>query len=383
MQALFQEARGKLETAVKSGSLAPWKVGTWLKRIFESNADQAQIKEFLGGKMNILMHNWSDVRKQFDKIEQLRQNKGTPRSFHFVHLNLFLSWDFAKRKSYVEEAQRRFTDIEKERYNFLLIRHSLDSKDWDEARELISQEKRHTGEMTEAERAKLTSLESFLRAHEPKKSEGKEKKTKTDAEVLTDMRQLMEKVPETLRPLHTACVRKSIGAVHVLKKTCYNLKWCNDHMWYSEKLRTKKQQEAEEYTPDRIENGHERGFEANDVTGANNERAAIRDQKSKRGPQWLYVNNGSSETLAEEFHKQQNNRNFWYWTSLVPKELPYSKHEEMVVSTHTKLMSVAREMDKRNIYYTHSGDVSYKNLSLKEKKEPQGKKNDTPSATAA
>jgi hypothetical protein len=363
MKALYAKAKAKLEQAAKDGVLSPQKVGSWLRRIFESKAKPELITKFLNDEgptpLTKLINNWREVKNRFDKIEEKRGKEGTPRTFHFVHLSLFLSWDYEKRKAYVEEANRRFTDIEKERYNFLKIRHALDTKDWEEAEGLLKTEWLKVGAMTKEDREKLVSMEQFLKTHRPAQAKEGEKRTPTDRELVGQMRSLLGHIPASYRHLHASALRRGYGTFWTNCTVWYNRVWCHEHNWANRKIENRRNEEAKEYTPPRTKEGHGKAFEANRVTGATNEKAAIRDQESVSKPQWLYIGQDSASTLVDTFQRQQGNRKFWYWTSVIPDGVPYETHQYIVKVIHPQMKRLSRELDKRRILFTDSGEVEY------------------------
>lgn len=385
MQKLYAQAKAQLEDAAKRGVISSWKVGTWLKRIFQTGASEKRIQEFLTVQLGSLDHNWSEVKRRFDAIEDKRRENGTPRSFHFVHLNLFLSWNYRKREAYVEEAEQRFTDMEEERENFLRIRHALDSKDWEEAEGLIAAEKRDTDDLSLEDQGKLHSMERFLQTHRPAEGQGQEgkKEKPNDLECVQRMRNYIQQLPSSMQPVYTESLKRGYGAFWTNCTVDYNLVWCQEHGRWDPKTQMTKEEEAKEYTPQRIEKGHGQGFEANDVRGANTTQAAVRGQEDKAAPQWLFLNHSSAYTMALTYQQQQYNRKFWYWTSAIHEGVAYEQHRNVVKSFHRPMKSLARDMESRGIIYTHTGDVQYKASPLAQKKQSKSKQPEASLALSA
>jgi len=361
-KALYAEAKKQLETAAQKGVLAKDKVGHWLRRIFESGAPAEKIQKFLNGEgsspLSELVNNWTDVRNRFTEIEKRRQMEGTPASFHFVHMDVFLKWDYNKRLAYVEEAGRRFEDMQNERTDFLKIRNALDTKDWDGAEELIAEAKGK--DLPEKERSKLTSMERFLKEHRTDMNVKEKKETPTDEEVVEEARQLIGKIPNSERSTFEACLGEDPNTFWVLSTLWYNRVWCAEH-GYKERIEGyAARTNARELTEMRINFGHGRGHEVNDVTGKNNEQPAIRDQRGFRAAQTLITDEESKEKIRRTCKENTANRDFWYWTSIVPKGVKYEDHEYIVKNILPRLKKLSREMDRRGISYTRVGPVRSK-----------------------
>ncbi|MFA6038797.1 MAG: hypothetical protein WCV62_03965 [Candidatus Peribacteraceae bacterium] len=363
MQRLYKMAEAKLTRAAQNGFLASWKVGTWMRRIFQGNARETLIRDFVEGRgktdLDGLIRNWANVSMEYMNIEDLRKEKGTPRSFSFVALEIFLGWDYEKRKAYVGEARRRFSDIDKERDAFLRIRHALDVKDWDEAEELIGEEWKKAKDMTPEDEGKLRSMQEYLRTHRPAGKRQEKKEKPTDQELVEQMRSLMLMLPASQRKLHEECLRRGYTTFWTNCTAWYNLVWCQEHLWWDPKTQLRKEQEAKQFTPDYIQKGHRKGFEANELRGANNTHAAVREQKDMGAPQWTYIGEESWQTAADLCQRQRDNRKWWYYTSFIPEGVPYSQHRYVVKNIHPQMKRLCREMEQRGILFTQNGTVRH------------------------
>ncbi len=361
-QGLFVEARAKLQQAVEDRALASWKVGVWLRRIFESDTKPLLIKEFVRGNgpksLNALIRNWKSVSERFFHIELLRSQKGSPRSFNFVHLDVFLGWHLMKRRAYVEQAEYRFTDINTEREDFLRIRHALDVKDWEEADELIAAVPR--GVLTPEESTKLRSMEKYLREHRGKKSERKEGSPRPEG-LLHEARTLLDDIPTVLQPLYAEAMQRGYNFFWVLCTLLRNRDWCHAHHYLTEEKELTLYRESRLLTANRIRFGHDRGFEANDLTrGRNNQYPAVRNQAGINAAQVLFMDSASTPTILGEIEEQGQDRNFWYWATLVPLEIPIGRHQQLVWSINPRLKRLIRQMDRIGLIFTTSGDPQYR-----------------------
>ncbi len=370
-QRLYKIAEAKLTRAAQNGFLANWKVGTWLRRIFQSEARQDLIRKFVeGGKkdgttLEKLIDNWAKVSMEYMDIEETRKEKGTPRSFHFVKLEVFLGWDYEKRRAYVREARNRFSDPEQEREGFLYIRHALDTKDWEEAEMMLAEERKHLEEMTPEEVQKFHSLEQFLHTHRLAGSPSKEQNNPSDREIVEQARELVGPLPVSLQQLYIHCMQYDYGTFWRLTSIIYNRVWLRRHKGVDTKREMQWLEEAELFTAQRAKEGHGRGLEANDTRGTNSKSSSIRDQERLVAPQILVMgaDEGSARLNAQTIHRNTW-WSYWYWTNGLPVEngvpLAYGRQEEIVDSVNPQLKRLMRETEKRGILYTQSGDIRYK-----------------------
>ena len=359
---LFVQARAMLEGAARNQSLSWTKVGSWLQRIFTSSADPDQIEKFLNNKGSMplqkLIENWSQASRHFHKIEAKRKSLGTPPGFHFVHMNVFLNWHFDRRQAYLNEAEHRFVDIGKEPGIFLQIRHELGANDWDSAEDLIEDAKRQ--EWNPEDQRKLHTMELFLKFHRHEDAK-KAQERPSDAEIISEMHFLIGQLPPQLQRTYSHALSRGYQAFWVLTTLMYNRVWCHQHNFLDTGKEKRIEQKATTETRERLKKGHTKyGFEANVIKGNTNTRPAVRDQAGVKGAQVLYTDERSEHTLVDEINEQKNDRNFWYWTSMIPQGVEYSHHLQIVQTLHPRMKKLARLMDQRGIRTSISGEMTSK-----------------------
>ena len=363
MPQLYEKAKVMLNSAVQRQALSSSKVGGWLERIFKSSANAKQIEQFLNNSgsnpLQKLIQNWSEASKHFHKLEAKRKSLGTPPGFHFVTMNVFLDWKYDKRTSYLEEAEHRFADINKEPSLFLKIRHELGAKDWEAAEELLMEaEKEEWG--TENQK-KLQSMKTFLRQHrsDKGKDKNKEKQNPSPDQVLAEMESLMAELPWQLQRTYIKALNKGYQAFWALTTLMYNRVWCHQHNFLDKGKEKVIEKKAKDETQDHIDRGHKKfGFEANYLRDRfSDQREAVRNQSGVKGAQILYTDHKSDSALVDEIDEQKNDRNFWYWTSMIPEDVEYTKHLYVVQRLNPRMKKLARMMENMGIRYPLSFDA--------------------------
>lgn len=352
---LYELAEGRLQYAIEKKALAPWKKGEWLRRIFETETDENKIKDFVLGKgypnLTQYIENWIKVSERFDKIEERREQEWTPRSFHFVSKKFFLEQHYEWREAYVEEAERRFNSIDSERPDFLKIRHALDVKDWDDAADLIKDAERDIDRMSAADREKLNSMKKFLEAHRGPAAAEAERRP-SDRELMEQMDGLIAQVPESQREIHILMLKYGADSFRAFKSLWYNRVWCWRHRFLNAQREEQLFEESKDLTAERIRHGHGTRHEANDTTGANNQQPAIRNQRGVRAAQWIFTGKDTGKNwLAKTIHENKDSHNFWYWTSIIPREVEYGQHLFVMEQLHKPMLKIAKELEKRGLRY--------------------------------
>gem|GEM_PF-1951937 len=363
MTELFKKADAELQSYVSAKFISADLKAKLLRSIFKH--DQKDIESFLNGKgpqpLSELREGWVSMRQSFDKLQDRRQKEGTPRSFHFVHLEVFIRMSHGQKQTYLEQADDSFEDFRKENYNLLLVRNAFAMKDWEEAEHLINEAKKE--DLNQKDKQRLTSMERFLAQHRVQKTSVSEKKeTPTDGELVGQARDLFRQIPPSEQKLTMLMLRKGASAFRCKRICDYNHQWCREHRYLDDNREQDLLENAQKTTAFRAKHGHnQKGLEANDVTNPN-AKEAIRDQENISAPQVIFGNESSADAMAEMMDRQKNNRDFWYWTTSVPLSINYEQHLDVIKRINPQLQRIAYEFDKRKILFTAAGEVEYADM---------------------
>lgn len=359
MPQLYKEAKSQLEGAARNKAMSWNKIGPWLEKIFSSNAKPELIDDFLSGRGNMplskLIANWTQASKRFQSLDDKRKTKGTPRGMHFVKMEVFLNWHFERRKAYLDHAEESIEEIGNEKEVILKIRHELGSQDWESAESLIAEARREP--MTEAQNKRLNSMEKYLREHRSKLTEKEQKeKERSPDEIMKEIESLLGGIPPQLQKFYRKSLNRGYQSFWAWTTLMYNRVWCHQHNYLDENKEKTMEKSSKEKTRQRIKDGHsDYGLEANVVKDDTNAEAAIRDQDGTKGAQILFVEEDAHESLVEKVNEQKNNRNFWYWTSVIPEGVKYPEHLYIVQAIHPKLKKLARELEATGSRFPLSG----------------------------
>lgn len=362
MPLLFSQARSQLEGAARKKALSWSKIGPWMEKIFKSGAKAETIDDFLNNKGNMplskLIANWTEASQRFESLEEKRKKKGTPRGFHFVKMEVFLNWHFERRKAYLDHAEESIEGIGNESDTILKIRHELGAEDWDSARQLILEAKQQP--MTEQQSKRLGSMEKYLRENSNLAVAAPEEKTALrDPLVITKEINaiISESVPAPMQKFYKQTMSKGYQCFWAWTTLLYNRVWCHQHHFLSDDKERHLERTSHDKTRDRMKEGHSKyGTEANVVKGDTNAEEAIRDQDSgTKGAQFLMVKEEAHEILADKINEQKHNRNFWYWTSVIPEGLKYPEHLYIVQNINPRLKKLMRELEASGGRYSISG----------------------------
>jgi hypothetical protein len=353
---LYAEAKEKLNAAASGENrvLSPTKINLWLRRIFEGNADEKLIREFVHGsahdQLGGLIGNWTWVRGKFDDVEGKRQkNKQIAPGFHFVTLDTFLNWHYDARVAYVKEADGRLNAAPEGGGHGLLldIRRELDMRDWRSAEALILEAKKTN--LSEDERRQITSMQEYLktqRAESPKTKEEEVHDNNPQSDMYMALAELKH-LDGSMYDLYVRAMARGEGALRALCGIMYNRCWVRGRHIMDDSDEATLRERAKEETKEVVEQGHTKKYENNYIPGYGQD--AIRDQDQHEwSPQVLHIGSdpAAHEALVAKCDAQKNNYSFKYWSTLIPEDVGYSQHQYIVFNLQWRLKSGMRSMNK-------------------------------------
>ena len=298
LEHLYEATKDRLE-GYAGNILAKHKVGWWLEHIFGSGYSLAEIESFLNpddGRFREIVSGWSEMRQQFDLLEQKRAQIGTPSTFHFVSLDVFLSKHFDDRQEYVSLGKMSFIDFEKEHPLMLDLRREMASQDWGSAQELIRKIRLEEAHLTDEQKQDLASMEQMVQRHLPQGNETTLPPSASVQETLSSMRTAIAMLPSSLQGLFIQSLQKGYDVHNTLYSIFYNRVWCRNHGYLDDHRERILKQTTTEETQEVVKEGHrDYGLENNDLNTY--QQPAVRPYDGVWAPQILHCSPGSHGTL--------------------------------------------------------------------------------------
>ena len=342
---LYDEAKHMLNQAVADDALSKAKIGTWLRRIFESNADPKKIEEFVMGKgtmpLPTLIWQWRKASLEFDKLEARITKEGKPPSFTFMTKKRFLDMHYESRMAYLQEAEYRMKDTQLAAIHPLLldIRREIDAKDWGSAEYLMIRA-RALG-LSPKDQAKLASMERHMNAQRSEQG-GKSHEGTGDPHV--ELEALLAQVPASVQPLFRAAIDRGESVMRCLKSLWFNRDWCRKHGHLDDQKEEILRQRSERDTQKVLHEGHGKGYE--NISTRHGKPAVRKYHDGEWAPQVLHYSTDMCDSLVEDITTGKDNYAFKYWTTLVPKGVDFGTHTYVLHSIFPRMMQCVRRIDE-------------------------------------
>jgi hypothetical protein len=359
---LMESAREELEFYVKQKILHPSKVATWMKRIFVKNANPKDIEAFMQKTVRPHAERWRATKVDFDNLNQLMKGK-VPRGFTPLTENAFLQMNYKQRTSYCALTTIRLNNVEEENKQLaslkLRIRHELDTKDYEGAKEDLAK----AFEIRKDDR-ELVSMKQYIEDHFEEREvtqEEKETVTENPEPVLAQLREMLKQVPDgTMKTCYTRALNSDMDVALRFFQVSGNAAWVveNGYASEAENVKNAHSEYNKQKTREYVENGHTNQIERNIVDGDTAKEEAIRDECTKA--QMLYVGDMGTDAVMRKIEANADNEGFGYWTTFVPKDATFDLHNRVIKQLHWPMKQALRKLDKMGYRFTLAGSPERK-----------------------
>lgn len=367
MPALFSKAKGLLDRAIDTGAMSKRKSGKWLESLFSTERTPAEIEAILEGKLKDYIGTWTKLRYRYDRVERQMEKYGVPQGFNKLPQQKFLDLDYPQRESYVEEAERSLNisingpsdkPIDKLK---MQIRHNLQTKDWEEAEQLIWQAR---GVAEGEDVFELNSMENYLKQFR-KGEQANNAPVESITKTLESMREALTEAPSSVQMLYTDALKRGSLTMSALSTQMYNLVWCHEHGYLNEDKEERLYQQSFKETEDIVENGHrEHGLENINLNAVDDSEKgeAMRPYRKTWAPT-LYHMNASDGSARAKYLNELKGKNVArdYWSTLKLRDISYEKQAYLVKHVNWKLKSGMRKLQAAGVAFTMSGPPTFVN----------------------
>lgn len=350
---MYKDAKMRLEVPLKLHATTSQKTNKWLKRIFSSNAKPEEIHKFVYGKLGELTANWIQEKKRYDEIESERKKQGTPRSFHFVSLNVFLGYNYNQKRSYNNVAEQ---SIKRKHPHPIIteIKREVAAKDWATVEHLVSKAK--MAKLSETDKWELGSLKEFIACHRPTnktEEEQVESGKETREEVEEDLQQVLGELHPTLAHLTNTFIRNdTYDTVRAYLAAVYNFGWSHKHLYLNPNVLEELREDSKEETKYVQQNGDlgEDKMENLDVDALDDKSmASLTDRKYGEGTEaatYLHIGRQNHDSFRRMCKQNARNERWKYWVIVDFKEVPYRDQLHCATNMRHKIKSIKRRWDK-------------------------------------
>jgi hypothetical protein len=361
---LTAKAKNEIGKAIYAKAVNEAKAMRWLEERVLVKPPK-ELEKYIEVDLRAYVANCIRTRVAYDLVES-KMGKNTPQGFNRVTPAKFLTLTLNQRKSYVEQAKQRLNLAEapspREMENIKLgIRHALDTKEWQEAEELLGQARTlcEQGKGVERDRFELDSMERYLKEFRTKEQKDQQP-MKNARETLEQMRMAYDQIPTPLKPLYLSAMNDpdTLGAIAACT---YNRIWCREHGYLTDDREKKLEQQATSETQTLAREGKHRkkgldNVKLGVVTDKQHDPAVRRYDEGEWAPTIIHMPPNTHQHFLSVLETRKNNHAFRYWTTLIPTDVPYEQQESLVKNVNWVLKRGAKKLKEQGLMFTLTGD---------------------------
>jgi hypothetical protein len=348
------------------------KVGRWLKKIFESNANPKQIDAFItgnghsGGKsLPELIEVWRKVAIEFWTLREDSAFNGTKKTF--INTKEFLHKHYDDRVSYINlmKTQRdRAKVLRSQAMSRVFMPNKIEWIDkhlFDGSHTLTDLESIINGDLAQY----LNPIEDYM--------DGKEFEEEEDSGIevgQSDAKQIdaiIESLPVGLQSMMVALCELGSDCVKMAGWASYNREWSRKNGYLTDEREEEAIRVGKMQAKMRMRKEKKRGVVNETIQGETGEAEYIELSRTSATNVCLDTNDtGARSAFVETVRRTKNDGRAWYWTNLILHSngnLMSSEDQKNFTSKTYKMRNLLRSLESKGKRYEFSStavDLSHK-----------------------
>ena len=338
----------------------------WLKQyVFNGNHTLAELESIIAGNMKTRLNEKVSIFSRFQKASKKAEEKKGLRGMKVLGREEFLKKKYPEQKTFVVEMELRLDQQEKGSPDFLTIRHFMDRGDWNDAADLIKEE-RKKDYLSEYDKKQLDSMQSYIAEHQ--KSQGKEVEALEEQEgEAAQIDQLIDEMPPEMQDFMAVLTSFGGHAVRMFGWGCYNREWCNKNGYLTPEREQMAVRKGKVQAKEK-QRGNRRGVYNETIGGDTGEEEFI--ELSRTAPTNICLDitdTGAKAAMLRTVYTQQSDPRKWYWSNVIfhrSGQLMTEKNQREETKKIYRIGRLQRSLEAKGQDYKYKGTSKAKAHSL-------------------
>ncbi len=353
----------------------------WLNDyVFNGNHTLEELESIINGNLAIRLDAKLNVYHRYDKAKKRAEKLEGLRGMKVLEKGEFLNLHYEKQLAKVDEMEQRIKELEKNSPDFLLIRHSMDRGDWDEAMDLI-EEGRKKPDLLSSDSEQLDSMEEYVRQHQKYKSD-KVEAIENKGEEAKEIDELIASLPEDLQGIIVALASEGADCVKMFGWGMYNREWCNRRGYLNPEREMNAIRDGKPQALSKFRKQKSKGVVSETIQGETGEEEYIELSRSAATNVCLDIAEaGARSAMIRTVKNRRNDHRAWYWTNIILHQGGNLMSLEKQIMENKKIYKIGKllkKLERKGESYSFKGTQA----SLKEKASIVRGKSETSYQTA-
>ncbi|HLC75709.1 MAG TPA: hypothetical protein VJB82_01125 [Candidatus Peribacterales bacterium] len=329
----------------------------WLNEyVFNGSHTLGELESIINGNLAVRLEAKVDVCSRYEEVKKIALQHHGIRGMKVPEKSGFLKLHYDIQRTSVEEMEHRITELQKNRPDFLLIRHEMDRKGWSAAVALIKDGKEKT--LSESDRKQLQSMETYVKQHQKHRGE-KMKEIEDVGNEAAEIDTLVAGLPIGLKEMVFSLSDYGSTCVKMFGWGLYNREWANQRGYLDsdremEAIRTGKMQALH-----KVRRTKRKGVVSETIQGETGNEEYIELSRSSATNVCLDISDAGAKTaFTETVHQKQNDHRAWYWTNIILHRGGTLMSLDQQVTENKKIYRIGRlleSLEKRGEHYAFQG----------------------------
>lgn len=352
-------ARAEMQKAIGAKAVDELRSLRWLRDKLQSLPTDTERREYVAHQLPAYVQSCIRVRAAYDQVAKKMRENGVPWGFNDLTPEQFIGkLTLRQRESYVEMARARmreeepfFTEMKNLKFG---IWSALDTKDWEEAENLLkkAQKLREAGNASDRDKEDLGIMERNLAAF--RERENNEQKPKEDVKnTLTRVGSALREVPDVMKSLYLGVIAEGPECFHSFRKYRGNREWVTQHGYSNPHLEKVREEQAKGESAIRAKGVHgKKGVECvhlDYVDDPDHAAAVRRYDGGEWAPTYLFMSERSNGKLLSLLRNRKGNYASDYWMNLVHTGVPFEKDLHLIHNVDRVIESGTRSLQEHGI----------------------------------
>ena len=349
------QLRSRAWSLLKGASPALDSGGTkrWLTEyVFNGNHTLPQLESIVNGNMAVRLEAKVQIYRRYERAKDVARKHQGIRGMKVPEKSGFLSLHYDAQLAEVSEMEHRIMELEKNRPDFLLIRHEMDRKAWDAAMELIEEGKKKA--VAESDLKQLHSMEEYVKHHHMARGEVLEKAEKGGNEV-KEIDELITSLPSDLQSFVLQLAAHGGNCVGMISWALYNREWCNKRRYLTPERELEAVHMGKAQALQKVRK-QQRGVVDETIQGETADEEYIELSHTSPTNICLDIADGSAASaLVNTANRRQDDHRAWYWTNVILHRGGTLMSLDQQVTENKKIYRISKllkEIEKRGEHYT-------------------------------
>lgn len=327
----------------------------WLNEyVFNGHHTLPELESIINGNLATrleakvsIFHRYERAKADAIRHHGIRGMKIPPKSgFLKLHYDLQLAS--------VEEMENRLLELDRNRPDFLLIRHEMDRRNFDEALELIEKGKKKA--LGEDDQKQLKSMEAYVKQHgkEKKNTVRKIEKEGSEAKEIDD---LLNDLPADLQDIVIPLAEQGSAQIRMFGWGLYNREWCNQRGYLNPERELMALHTGKSQALNKVRRETRKGVVNETIQGETGKEEYIELSRTSATNVCLdMTDTGAKSAMRETVNRTKNDHRAWYWTNIILHSNGAIMSLDRQKEENKKIYKIGRllaSMEGRGQHYVH------------------------------